>query len=282
MDADSKEDNDCDNDKAGVAHWDETYTGWSVGIFDPHPKGIRYSGRKKWHALFAKVFSTLALRKGTLIEVGCGGSKYLPYFGNEFNLAVSGIDYSVNGCALAEKNLAWANVKGDIYYGDIFSPPNQLKGSFDIAVSFGLVEHFSDTENPIAHITNLLKPGGLIITTVPNMAGIAGLAQKLICRSVYDAHIALTKDGLMAAHVKSGLMIIETGYLEFINFGVVNVGAGSAGLQRTLKILLHKALLAITLLTWALEKMFGPFAGNSVTSPYIYCIARKPAQSDGN
>lgn len=38
----------------------------------------------------------------------------------------------------------------------------------EVAVSFGLVEHFSDSAKPMAHVVRLLRPGGLIITAVSN------------------------------------------------------------------------------------------------------------------
>lgn len=267
------------DDKAGVGHWDDTYIRWPVCTFNPHPRGVRYFGRKKWHALFAKAFCNHDVGKVDIVEVGCGGSKYLPYFAKEFGFEVSGIDYSVNGCALAEKSLNLADVKGNIYNADLFDLPQQLVGTFDVAVSFGLVEHFSDTAAPISHIANLLKSGGLIITIVPNMAGICGWAQKLICRDVYDIHQLVTKDILIVAHETAGFTIVEAGYLEFVNFGVVNIGTNSTGLKLLFKVVLHKVLLGITLFTWAAETIFGSFAGNSVTSPYIYCIAKKETQS---
>jgi len=261
-------------DKAGVGHWDDTYACWKTGVFDPHSNGIRYLARRKWHALFTRMFHVHAPEKGKLIEIGCGGSRYLPYLANEFNFEVSGIDYSERGCALAEKNLALAGVKGSIYYGDLFSPPQELIGAFDVAVSFGVVEHFSDTTNCIECIARLLRPGGLIFTSVPNMTGLPGLAQKYLGPDIFNKHQPLSKDLLVDAHLSSGLTVLEAGFLEFMNFGVVTIGrSDSAVMQQSLKKLLHKGLLGFTLGVWTVETIWGSFKGNPLISPYVYCIA---------
>ena len=269
---------ECAGDKVGANYWDGTYKKWDVKVFKPDIKGVRYFGRMQWHGLFTRVFNTYALARGHLIEIGCGGSGYLPYFASEFNFNVAGVDYSVEGCILAEKNMKFAGLKGMIYHGDLFSPPQGLIETFDVAVSFGLVEHFTHPVECIAQISRFLKPGGLIITTVPNMEGLAGLAQKFLARDVYNKHTLLSKLGLSSAHTRSGLKVLEAGYLEFLNFGVVNVGTTSSGMVKTLRILFHKVLLAVTLGVWCLEAFFGPFAGNRITSPHVYCIAEKPGQ----
>ena len=276
MKDDLKQSSEGAGDKAGVEHWDETYLGWQPGVFKPHLKGIRYRGRKAWHQLFTRLFHDYAPSKGRLIEVGCGGSMYLPYFSQSFNFTVSGIDYSEHGCELAKRNIALADVKGSVYYGDLFSPPKELLDTFDVALSFGLVEHFSDTADSITHISNMVRPGGLIFTTVPNMGGVTGLAQKFLGREVFDKHVSLSVESLVAAHLKAGLTVLDAGYHEFLNFGVVNIGTARSGGFHTVRSLLHKILLGVSFLVWSLETLFWSFSTNSLTSPYIYCIAKKP------
>jgi 2-polyprenyl-3-methyl-5-hydroxy-6-metoxy-1,4-benzoquinol methylase len=38
-------------------------------------------------------------------------------------------------------------------------------------VSWGLIEHFTDTESVISAHVNLLKPGGILIVSIPNLRG---------------------------------------------------------------------------------------------------------------
>lgn len=266
-------------DKAGATYWDSTYKNWKVRVFRPDLKGVRYFGRRQWHGLFTKVFNTHVANRGHLIEVGCGGSGYLPYFVSEFDFEVAGIDSSAEGCILAEKIMEFAGLKYMIYHSDIFSPPQELSEAFDVAVCFGVVEHFTHPAECIKQISKFLKPGGIIITTVPNMEGLVGFVQKFLDRDVYSKHTHLSKSGLLSAHTESGLRVLEADYLGFVNFGAVNVGTVSSRMIRVFRVSFHKALLAATLGVWCLEEVFGSFAGNHTTSPYIYCVAEKLANS---
>jgi SAM-dependent methyltransferase len=265
-----------ENDKAGVSHWDSVYENWPISIFNPHLGGVRYLGRRKWHALFLKTFTCLNSDKLKLVEIGCGGSKYLPYFSKNFNFKVAGIDYSKDGCLKAEENLKLAGIDGSVYQADLFTPPAGLIKSFDIVVSFGLIEHFTNTSEVIRSMGAFAKNGGLILTIIPNMPGIAGIAQKLISKRVYDVHIPLTAAEVKEAHEQAGYSILDFGYLEFVNFGVVNPNLGSNIFINFLKNATHKILLGLTLFIWTLEKIFGSVNGNKYTSPYIFCIAKKP------
>src|SRR5574341_437658 len=56
-----------------------------------------------------------------LLEMGCGNSLWLPYFAKKLNYVVSGIDYTEDGCRLAEANLSAVGRQGDIYCRDFCS-----------------------------------------------------------------------------------------------------------------------------------------------------------------
>jgi hypothetical protein len=107
------------------------------------------------------------------------------------------------------------------------------------------------------------------------MAGITGLVQKLMGREVYDKHVCLTLESLIASHNQAGLTVLDAGYLEFLNFGVIKIGTSSDCSFYFIKAILHKILLGITFGVWFLETVFGSFTPNSSTSPHIYCISIK-------
>ena len=119
---------------------------------------------KKFDQLFKKF-----LGKGDrrILEIGCGGGKQLVYFNKEFGYKPYGIDYSEEGCRMARENLRAQNICGQIICEDIFN--TSLKEGFDIVYSMGLIEHFSNPEKIIDKHIELLKPGGILIITVPNL-----------------------------------------------------------------------------------------------------------------
>lgn len=54
--------------------------------------------------------------------------------------------------------------------GDAFDPPEELRGRFDVAMSYGLCEHFvgEPRQRLVAAHLELVKPGGIVLIGVPN------------------------------------------------------------------------------------------------------------------
>lgn len=194
----------------------------------------------------------------------------LPYFHKKFGFEVAGLDYSEQGCELATQICLQNGCKPQIVCADLFSAPVEMQQAFDVVVSFGLAEHFADTAGCLRAFSSYLRIGGLMITTVPNMAGLVGKLQKFADRRVFETHVVLAAPDLCASHREAGLSILECGYLSFMNFGVVNPGSASVA-----KRIVLAASRGITGVCWALESMVGSLRANKITSPYAYCVARK-------
>jgi SAM-dependent methyltransferase len=210
------------------------------------------------------------------LEIGAARSTWLPYFNREFGFQVAGIDYSEVGCTQARAILDRAGVDGTIVCADFFSPPAELLGAFDVVVSFGVAEHFRDTPAALARFAGFLKPGGLMITSVPNLTGLVGWIQKRVGRKIYDIHVPLDRDDLSLAHQRAGLNVRACGYFMSANFSVLNFADWPRGLAYTLAVKLESAL---TMLVWALELRGLKIRPNKLTSPYVVCLATKPAPS---
>src|SRR5579863_9871167 len=95
---------------------------------------------RDFHEFFRTAFAD---HKGRLLEIGCGGSRWLPYFARQFGFEVWGIDYSSTGCQKASAILASTRVPGTVLERDAFAPNEDLLEEFDVVVSLGLVEHFA-------------------------------------------------------------------------------------------------------------------------------------------
>jgi 2-polyprenyl-3-methyl-5-hydroxy-6-metoxy-1,4-benzoquinol methylase len=217
-----------------------------------------------------------------LLELGCGGSSMLPHFAARFGFQVSGIDYSELGCEQARQALSKAGVSGEIACADFFAPPPELLDSFDVVWSNGVIEHFADTASVVRHFAQFLKPGGLLLTVVPNMAGAVGLLLSKLNRRVYDMHVILDREAVRRAHVAAGLTVTDCDYLMTVNFGVCYCldGIRIGSIEYYLKKSAIFGLLAGTLAVWTLEDMAGKrLPSNSFSSPYIVCAARRGATS---
>lgn len=263
-------------DKAGVDHWDSTERNTDIPLesFEPLP-GVRGFGRRLWHETLTNALAHVGGPSAELLELGCGGSALLPYFANRHKFSVSGIDYSRGGIEIAQKICAAHGVNATLIQADFFDAPSDLFARFDAVVSFGVVEHFSDTNETINAFARFVRPGGKLITVVPNMAGLSGFGQKLLSRNIYEMHEVIDPSRLMKAHTYANLTIESCGYFMFNNFGVINPG-NAPGLVRSS---VFSAMRAVTGMVWAVETVVGKLTPNAVTSPYVICVASKPHKS---
>lgn len=208
-------------DKAGEAYWTDFWANTSL------PKAVSIqSGNledyafRKLHDFYSKLFFNLSPTTKSLIEIGCGNSVYLSYFAKQFGFKVSGLDYSEYGCAQTKKILERDGVKGDIHFGDLFNPPGELLYQYYVVCSFGVVEHFNNTVDVLDKIGAFLKPGGILITTIPNLTGVTGYLQKWMNKPVYDIHKVMGLKDIEHYIKEAGFEIIQSERIIPVSFGV--------------------------------------------------------------
>jgi SAM-dependent methyltransferase len=261
------------------AKTDEGYwTGlWSAAQLPPpfDPGSADYLG-KRYHEVFER---HLPKSNGDLelLELGCATSRWLPYFARHFGFRVSGLDYSEVGCDAARQILDRDGVAGTVLHGDAFNPASDLENRFDVVISLGLVEHFRDTGACLRSFARFAKPGGHVITTVPNIAGWLGVVQKhLINRSVYDGHEPLDLERLEAAHRDAGLMRVDAGAVGILDFHILNRGLPE-GKENKLSagLLIYKVLTRLSRIVWALDSVV-KVPVSTRTAAAFYYVAQKP------
>lgn len=254
--------------RTSPSHW---ATAWRASV--PQPAGRRM---RRPDVLLGRVLAeALAARKPrgkTLLEVGCGNSHWLPVLVAHHGLSVAGIDYTSEGCQTARANLEAAGVHGHIVEADVFDPPADLLARFDYVWSYGFLEHFDDTDLAVVSAARFLAPGGLMISVVPNMTGFMGFLQRRAERSIFDLHVPLDHTDLAEAHRAAGLDVLAARFILPTSFLVLNFGARE---RSALRPLIAGAKIAASLPFWTLDRI-GLWPANSVTSPYVFCLARKP------
>ena len=263
--------------KINRKYWDELWSAEDVPpAVDPRDPGLRNCVNRSFHTYFCDAFAGTETAGLKLLEIGCARSGWLPYFAKEFGFKVYGLDYSEKGCDLARSVLARANVQGAIIYADLFCCPADLREAFDVVVSFGVAEHFENTTDCISAFADYLKPGGIMITSIPNIVGVIGMTQKMINRPVYEIHVPLNATDLSHAHKDAGLRVIQSDYFVSTNFGVCNLNGISlkapGWIARKIIVLL---LTRVSHLVWGLESAISPLPATRLFSPYINCTARK-------
>ncbi len=111
------------------------------------------------------------IHKLKTIEVGSGLGIYsfiLARLGAEVTL----LDYSAQVLTLAEECFKKNGLKAKFMLQDALGIENDLHGKYDVAMSFGTVEHFRYPQRlqMIETHVNLVRNGGAIVISVPNKA----------------------------------------------------------------------------------------------------------------
>ncbi len=181
-------------DLAQKEHWDSVYN-----------KTISAKNWKpsSYEALCIENMLTDAINKynpKSIIEVGCGNTHWLGYLQKLTGAKVSGIDYSEKGCELARNNLKKQGAQGEIHCVDFFKVDTNTIGQHDMLFSLGVVEHFEDLENVLSTLARFIKPGGIIVTEIPNLISMHGFLTWLWQPELYYKHKLIGKGKLSKSH----------------------------------------------------------------------------------
>jgi len=106
----------------------------------------------------------LAPRRGSVLDVGCSKGTFLEVARDE--------GWEVAGVELNPHTAAEARARGlDVYCGDL-SDFDTSGRFFDVVTLFDLIEHTTDPQATLRACRRLLRPGGLLVITTPNVDGL--------------------------------------------------------------------------------------------------------------
>ncbi len=110
----------------------------------------------------------LGTTPGTLLDFGCGNGAQTLVLADLFS-RVEGLDVKPQFLATFEREIQRRNLGATVtavpYDGIRFPQPN---ATFDYATTFTVLEHVPDDRAALREIHRVLKPGGLLILSVPN------------------------------------------------------------------------------------------------------------------
>lgn len=196
-------------------HWESR---WEKG---PQPR-IRLANYYHW--LIHRELAPLAHEAQTVLEVGCGGSAWLPFLANRYGLEAWGLDYSEAGLRATQTSLDRERVRATLVLGDLLDPPESLSTRcFDLVYSMGVIEHFSDPAMAIRSMAAMLGADARIFTLVPNMNGLVGRMHRAADPVLYASHIRFTPAMLDETHEAAGLGIAQPAhYAGTLSLAVVD------------------------------------------------------------
>ncbi|MCC6639662.1 MAG: class I SAM-dependent methyltransferase [Deltaproteobacteria bacterium] len=206
-------------DLAQQSHWDGLYADAKAApAYRPDWTPRHYDDRTIEDMLLTSIRRQ---RAASVLEVGCGNSVWLPHLARAAGVAVAGLDYSPLGCDLARRNLALGGVSGPIFCGNVFEAEPHDVGRHDLVFSLGLVEHFADLDGVLRALLRFVKPGGMLLTEIPNMPSIHGLLSWVWQPDILRKHQRIDRRQLVEAHRRIGLLDVEGRYLGAASISVV-------------------------------------------------------------
>lgn len=116
------------------------------------------------------------IKKGSsIIEVGAAPGRNIIKVASMFNLIPYGVDYTTAGTKICKLNFARVGFDPtNVYLDDVLSEQFQSEQSekYDVVLSMGFIEHFANPDDIVKAHMSLLKPGGYLIVSIPNLRGI--------------------------------------------------------------------------------------------------------------
>jgi SAM-dependent methyltransferase len=247
-------------DIASVSHWESVWK---------NRASIRaFSTLSYFDFRLSQVFQSVVTPGSRVIEIGCGGSRWMEYLAEVLQCDTWGIDYSADGLRLTEQNNA-GNPLIHLVAGDFFDESLLPPGFFDFVYSLGFIEHFTESATVTRRMSQILRPGGKVVTMIPNFTSSYGRVQKLMNRATFDKHVLLNRVMLDDAHLAAGMKpILPAAFFGCFGPGVVNYGVRKGFLLPPIKVLQQAVC-------WSLRAVH--LDGESrIASPYILGVYQKP------
>jgi 2-polyprenyl-6-hydroxyphenyl methylase/3-demethylubiquinone-9 3-methyltransferase len=174
--------------------------------------------RKRRDRAFAALFDRFLPASGAeVLELGCGASRWLPYLALRKGCRVTGVDYEPSAVELTVANMRGADANGRLLCRDAFDigANADLAGRFDLVYSLGLLEHFDDLARCLQAVVGYARPGGHVMTIVPNLQGVNWVLQRYGDLRILETHVVYDVARLRQYHEAAGLRTLAAGYAGF-------------------------------------------------------------------
>jgi SAM-dependent methyltransferase len=149
-----------------------------------------------------------------LVEIGCAPGRWMVHGHERFGYQVCGIESSPGGAATTRHNLEATGTPGQVIEADFLT--SELPwGTFDVVLSLGFVEHFTNPAPVVARHIDLLTDGGWLFLEVPNLRGVNLALLRHLRSPLLEVHNLELMDRAAFRSLTAGpaLEAVELGYL---------------------------------------------------------------------
>lgn len=199
------------HDQASVvnqAYWDKAYAALPLAAYDQRDELV----------LFLEAH--IPERYGHALEVGVFPGRFQPLLGR-LGYTLHGLDTTSRVRELGPWLASQGFQVGEFFHCDFLEFTSPRK--YDLVFSAGFVEHFTNWDTVMRRHCALLAPGGTLVVTFPNFAGIVqhALHAWLDDENLARHHIpAMNLDAYARICAEDGLRISFAGYVGGFDFWV--------------------------------------------------------------
>jgi len=130
--------------------------------------------------------------KRTALEVGCAPGKWMIFLDNDLNYVTEGCEYLESAVKITQKNLEMSGINNAVIHtGDFLSYDFGGK-QYDLVISLGFIEHFSNPQIVIEKMCKCLKMNGILVIGIPKFTGLNNFIARNVDKTL--------KNKLLPAH----------------------------------------------------------------------------------
>lgn len=146
-----------------------------------------------------------------IIELGGAASYFSVALAKWGKAKVKLIDYSLVGLEKTKIICQLNNCHVETVHGDFFTWEHGVM-RYDVVVHWGLLEHFSNPREIFRVSNNLLRPGGIMIFSMPNMRAFGEILWKKFSKDDWERHIYHSKADICKAGEVEGFELVDSFY----------------------------------------------------------------------
>ena len=150
-------------------YWTKNFRGKSAEIIS---KLTSLTSKSIYFYELNKIITPYLKPGSKIFEVGCAPGNLLISLAKKNKLVPYGVEYSKDGVNITKKNFEKNGfTRSNVIHADFFSKKflKENHEKYDIVYSLGFIEHFEDAANVVKMHTDILRKGGVLIISVPNL-----------------------------------------------------------------------------------------------------------------
>ena len=179
------------------------------------PMTVEPDSKNKVTRAILEVFEEY-IPKGDLSSVEIGGAPgaFTAYLNKYHGHDISIIEYTDIGCSKTEEQFKILGIEGKVYHRDFLSDLSDIP-KFDVVLSLGFIEHFTDLDDILGRHVKLLNKNGVLVVGLPNFKGIN---EKVLSRTAPEM---LSRHNLEAMDVNNWRCLEKTHGLKTLFEGYI-------------------------------------------------------------